>query len=599
MDYLRIRDHLTQAESCFRQGLAADPDHPECLLYLAVTLRNLGRFKEADRLLRHALEISPMDPVVHMQVGTLRRWQKRLHESLQAYDAALLIDPTHVNTRVARAITLQEMNRWEQALKGYDQLISELTTEEVEGNALPRRRREVAEILARIASNGLDMKLEPQALAVALYHKANQLVLEGKVDAALVLYQDAAKLGPDYSDPTFPIGETVAIQTQRKPEGDYLSCPWIEGCLHLHHDRLAFCCNTHERGKDWPIIGPHSGGPVPVDFVLARREQLRRENQAGEDNGCLGCPDLERGAWKRSGAPFDLLILNTHTVCNQKCDFCFLAAADFAIPSYFYMAGPVIGNLIDKGWLAHGSYVLWGGGEPTLSKEFADVATRLLSVGCHINIYSNATIVQPILLEALRGGQCDFVTSMDSGTAGTFHRVKYLSETPIMIQGRPAFDVVWDNISTYADACSDQVLVKYIFTPNNSSDADVAGFIENCKARGIGGIIVLTEVCDCLNGTVSEVIWSAMARMVGLAHAQGIRVLFHQGMLKVGNIPSPLLERLMATEHEGPGSPESDQSGDRPLKKYMDLMKISASLPRAADCGSGAKTATTGGKEAI
>jgi len=290
MDYLRIRDHLTQAESCFRQGLAADPDHPECLLYLAVTLRNLGRFKEADRLLRHALEISPMDPVVHMQVGTLRRWQKRLHESLQAYDAALLIDPTHVNTRVARAITLQEMNRWEQALKGYDQLISELTTEEVEGNALPRRRREVAEILARIASNGLDMKLEPQALAVALYHKANQLVLEGKVDAALVLYQDAAKLGPDYSDPTFPIGETVAIQTQRKPEGDYLSCPWIEGCLHLHHDRLAFCCNTHERGKDWPIMGPIPVAPCRWTLSLPDASNSGARTRPVKTTAAWGAP---------------------------------------------------------------------------------------------------------------------------------------------------------------------------------------------------------------------------------------------------------------------------------------------------------------------
>jgi tetratricopeptide (TPR) repeat protein len=568
---LRMRDHLPQAEAAFRAGLALDPDHVGCLTNLAVTLRNLGRLKEAGTHLARALELAPEDPVVHMQTGTLLRWRGRMEAALTAYDAALALDPGHVNTRVARTMTLQQMHRWHEALADYDRLMAVLPPEVVASNVLPRRRAEVKAILDRIASYGVDSTLPHQAFSIALYHRANQLVLEDRLDEAVRLYEDAALLKPDYGDPAFPLGETVAAQEACRPAEPYLSCRWLEESLHFHHDRLAFCCSTHTRGKNWPAVGPYHGGPVPVDYVLARRTQIIRENQVGTDNACLGCPALERRAWRPPPHLFRILILNTHTVCNQTCNFCFLAQADFDLPSYYYLAEPALDFLWSRGWLAPDPYVLWGGGEPTLSKEFLPLATRMHRAGARLNIYSNVTFAVPVLEEALRNGRCDLITSLDSGTSETFYRIKYLRDAPVAIKGRPAFETVWSNIATYAQAGPDHLIVKYILTQDNAGEADLAGFIEGCRTHGVRQIMVLTEVCEGLNGTVSAAVWDAFRTLLARARATGLAVLFNPLTLRVANLPADLKADL---ERPGPAGPF-------PLDEYLGLLGIAVASPDA------------------
>jgi len=576
MAFLKLRDHLLQAESCFREGLGAEPDHPGCLLYLAVTLRNMGRFKEADRMLLRALEVSPADPLVHMQVGTLRRWQKRLEESLEAYDAALKINPRHVDTRVARAITLQEMNRWEDAIESYDLLMTELSHEEIERNVLPRRRREVAEVLTRIKGSGVDTKVGPQALAVELYRRANRLVIEGDLDAAVLLYEDAARLKPDYSDPAFPIGETVSVQMARMPDGEFLSCQWIEGCLYLHPTNLGFCCTSHPGGKSSPTIGTYHGGPIPIDFVLARRHQLRCENQAGADNACKTCLEARIDSWKAKTRPLDLLLISNHTLCTQKCIYCDLADANFEMPAYYYMAEQAIKGLLAHDWLAADTYVIWGGGEPTASKEFANLARRLFDAGSHLNIYTNATRVVPVLLDALREGRCDIVTSVDAGTPETFYRMKYRSNDAVPIRNRPAWDVVWSNIQEYTSVAHDRVVVKYVFTQGNIEEADIDGFLLQCIARGVSRIILAIEVGDMVQRQVPEKIWQAIRRTREGALGKNLCVYFNPTFFRNGGAPIDLMELMLSgATQRVPGSVESLRGHGR----YLDIVGLSVTNP--------------------
>jgi tetratricopeptide (TPR) repeat protein len=545
---LQKRDHLPEAEAAFRAGLATDPDHAGCLLHLGVTLRNLGRLKEAGTVLLRARELTPEDPVVHMQIGTLLRAQKKMDEALDAYDTALAIDPAHVNTRVARAITLQAMNRWSEALRSYDRLITDLPEDLIAANVLPRRRAEVSGHLARIADCGVEASLPPQKLAVALYRRANGLVLEGAIDEAVRLYEDSALLTPDYSDPEFPIGETVAAQMARRPSGEYLSCRWIEESLHFQQYRLAFCCVSHTRGKDSAVAGAFHGGPVPIDFVLARRHQLIQENQTGADNSCGGCPELERRSWPASPWIFRTLVIGNHTVCNQKCGYCALAIANFEMSAYSYMAEPAIDSLMANGWLPPDAYVVWGGGEPTLSREFSRIMAKLSATSYRFNILSNVTRVMPVLVDALRQGRCDLVTSVDSGTPETFYRIKYMSDGPVMVQGRPAFDIVWDNISKYTEASSETVIVKYVFTLQNIADADIAGFIEQCLAHRVTRILLSPEICDVLSGAVPAPVWEAINKAKARAHAEGLTVYFSPLFLKARDMPADMMDSLLITD---------------------------------------------------
>jgi tetratricopeptide (TPR) repeat protein len=569
---LALRDHLEEAEAAFRAGLALEPNHVGCLLHLGITLRVQGRWKEAATLLLRARELCPRDPVVHMQLGTLLRRQKQPEAALQAYDAALAVDPDHAPSRINRAITLEEMYRLGEALASYDCLIAELPANWTRDYGLVAHRAAVAGRLERIAGMGVDPTLAPQAMAVALYQRANELVLADAADAALPLYEEAALLRPDYADPAFRIGETVAAQLARHPNRPYPSCRWIEEGLHFHEYKLGFCCTSHTVDKGWASVGTYHGGPVPVDYVLARRNRLIRENTAGVENECLGCPELERRAWPARPRPFSILILNSHSACNQKCDYCFLAIAHFEMPAYYYMAEPGVDSLLANDWLAPDAYVLWGGGEPTVSREFPSLAAKLFATGCRFNIYSNATRAMPVLLEALRQGRCHFVTSIDSGTPETFYRIKYQSDHPVEIQGRPAYEVVWDTIGQYAAAGPDTVVVKYIFTLKNLAEEEITGFIARCVAHKVTRILLVAEFCDVFGGAVPAPIWDAIERTKSLAHAKGITVLYNPLYFKAGNMPAEQMEALLRPPSVAPARPNG-------LEEYTGLLQLSVSPP--------------------
>jgi hypothetical protein len=544
---LRERNRLPEAEAAFRAGLAADPGHAGCMLQLGITLRVLGRWKEAARVLEDTRRLSPEDPAVHLQIGTVLRWQRNWEAAVRSFDEAIALDPSHADARCNRAITLMELNRLPEALTSLDLLITELPAGTIARFGLLERREEAVGRLARMGLCGLDFALSPQQRAIALYQQANKLIINGNVDAALLFYQDAALLAPDYSDPAFPIGATVAVQMARRPIGQHLSCHWLEEGLHFHEHRLRFCCTSHSGGKGWADIGAYQGGPVPVDFVLARRAQLVRGNQTGEDNPCRGCHELERRAWPAKPWPFSALIINSYSICNMKCSYCSLAIAHFEMPSYYYLVEPALDHLVAQGWLAPDAHVTWGGGDPSVSKEFEAIASKLLSTGRYFCINTNATRALPVLLDGLRQGRCDVTVSIDSGTPETFYRIKYMSDRPVRFQGRPAYDAVWTSIGQYAAAASEQLVVKYIFTAENANEADITSFISQCLAQGVTRIMLTPEAALLAAGKVPPEVWQAIHRTRALAEASRLLVLFNpidpgSDSLPADLRPAPALE---------------------------------------------------------
>jgi tetratricopeptide (TPR) repeat protein len=576
LDLLQRRDHLPEAEAAFRQGLAVAPEHAGCLLQLGITLRVQGRLREAAVMLERARQAAPEDPIVHLQRGTLLRAQGRPEEAMGAYETALAIEPGHPYIRFKRANTLQELNRLAEALASYDQLLDELPAELSEAYHLPEHKAEVLRRLQRIAAGGVDPTLSGQEMAKALYRRANELVLQEADACALVLYEEAAALAPDYADPGFPLGETVAAQRQRHPAGAYPSCRWIEECLYLlPGNTLGFCCTHRPNGKVSPLVGPYHGGPIPIDYVLARRAQLIRENRADLDNACQGCHQLECRAWPAADWLFRVVMCGNHTVCNQNCSYCTLALGHFEMPGYYYMAEPAITSLISKGWLAPDSFVVLGGGEPTVSREFSQNATRLLAHGCRLNVYTNATQAPTILLDALRQGRCDLITSVDSGTPETFYRMKYMSDSPVMVKDRPAFDAVWENIGRYAEASSGTLFVKYIFTLRNISEPDLTGFICQCIAHGVTQVMLSPELDHILADAVPAEIWAAIQQTLTLAHAHGLTVYFHEPFYKTANLPEDLANALRGARRR----PAPPYAHSRPTghDDFLELMEMVAS----------------------
>ena len=183
-----------------------------------------------------------------------------------------------------------------------------------------------------------------------------------------------------------------------------------------------------------------------------------------------------------------------------------------------------------------------------MSREFHVVMTKLAATECRFNILTNTISLQPILLDLLRKGRCDIVTSVDSGTPESFYRVKYMSESPVVLGGRSAFDVAWSHIEAYAEACADTVIVKYVCTRETIAEADLRGFVDLCTQHGVTQVMLSPEIEDVLDDSVTEDIWDAIRRTKELAMARGLKVWFSPLFLKARNMPPDLLDALQITD---------------------------------------------------
>jgi adenylate cyclase len=108
------RDQLEEAISEYQTALTLDPLHPRALIQLAATYEKAGRYREAKAQLKRTSEILPDFDWTWKRLGDLHRSQGDYEGALQAYERALAIDRTNVDTRVGLGLTYAAMKRFEE-----------------------------------------------------------------------------------------------------------------------------------------------------------------------------------------------------------------------------------------------------------------------------------------------------------------------------------------------------------------------------------------------------------------------------------------------------------------------------------------------------
>lgn len=85
------------AEPLYRAALQVDPRHPDALHLLGLCRLQLGDDVEAERLAREAIHVNSRVAMFHNTLGEALRRQGRLAEAETAYQAALRLDPGHLD----------------------------------------------------------------------------------------------------------------------------------------------------------------------------------------------------------------------------------------------------------------------------------------------------------------------------------------------------------------------------------------------------------------------------------------------------------------------------------------------------------------------
>jgi len=293
----------------------------------------------------------------------------------------------------------------------------------------------------------------------------------------------------------------------------YKSCTHIENSLNFGDKSLTFCCSGN---KGRPVLFAYHGEGYPAGRIEEKRRELILQLADDTCPLCHGCPELQFRDWPERDGRLKTLVLNHFRECTLDCCYCGIGSAQnqktWRQRTDKYRFLPVLEEIRRQDLLDPQAVFHWGGGEPTITKDFKEIVTILMDLRLRQLINTNATVYSPALEEALRRGLVTCQVSIDSGTPETYARIK----------GRNLHDKVWRHVRQYAVGGTD-LIVKYILMDGNNTEGEVTAFVRNCVDGGVKSIHIAANDRDLQADAISGQTLKAAALLQVLAQRAGIR----------------------------------------------------------------------------
>ncbi len=258
------------------------------------------------------------------------------------------------------------------------------------------------------------------------------------------------------------------------------------------------------------------------EMVVERRQRLIAAiNGLGEgDTGsCLTCANLAEKPFKDvdlsclGGEPLPAgMNIQYYTACNQRCVFCCYAESDQLIKAQYDMLEYL--ELFRKaGKLRGNNWIDFSGGEPAMLKEFDKVLSYLLdhNMGTVV-VYSNASIFSQTIYDALKRDRIVLTTSLDTGLASTYARIRRSNTFPKVIR----------NLIRYRNTGTQRLWLKYVICEENRTEDDLWSFVLTMLALRPNKVMICPDFPygdrEIPEATVAFAarLWYAVEQLVGL-----------------------------------------------------------------------------------
>jgi uncharacterized Fe-S cluster-containing radical SAM superfamily protein len=266
------------------------------------------------------------------------------------------------------------------------------------------------------------------------------------------------------------------------------TCKNIERGIRFDSDGVHCCCANTWQSPAIISVDELNSGKATYDLMLERRKQLYDDLNHGfpQAGDCLRCafayetetpPDFTRLGGSDLPSGFNISVA---TACNMRCTYCLLTVEDNFHPARYQNFKSLIEEFRVRDKLNPDSWIEFNGGEPTILPDFEQTLSYLVDnrIG-HVCLFTNAIVYKQSVFDGLASNRIHLTTSIDCGTPETFQKIR----------GVPAkvFDKVINTLRRYRDSGSANILLKYIITDDNRTDADLEGFValmrELCPAQ--------------------------------------------------------------------------------------------------------------------
>lgn len=248
----------------------------------------------------------------------------------------------------------------------------------------------------------------------------------------------------------------------------YKSCQWVNRGIEFRTDSLRLCCYGYLQGRETEyqttIKENYHGELLDWNEIFKIKEEMKAMHKEGKYlDACKDCIYLHEKEWDEENY-INHFTLNHWTKCNCNCIYCYTKDDKKAFNSYKeYPIYPVIKDMFKKGVIKHteSSCIIFGGGEPTILKDFDKLIDLFLEKGCqNIRINSSGIKYSRAIEKGLKMGVISLVISTDAGCKETYEKIKMVK----------TYNKVWEHIRKYAKAQSkdDLVKVKFILYPGQN-----------------------------------------------------------------------------------------------------------------------------------
>jgi len=210
---------LSEAESLYRQILAAAPRHADALHLLGVIDYQRGQIDRALDGITRAISIDPAQPAYHNNLGIALRAAGRLDEAIASYREALRLLPGYADAHANLGVALHETHHPEQAVHHF-----ELALRLNPGH--PDALYNYANLLQDRGKHADAVPLYERAHRAApsrvdiLNNLGNALLAAERIDAAIAAYRRAVAIDPASADAHGNLGAALAGQDQIAEAGD-------------------------------------------------------------------------------------------------------------------------------------------------------------------------------------------------------------------------------------------------------------------------------------------------------------------------------------------------------------------------------------------
>lgn len=275
---------------------------------------------------------------------------------------------------------------------------------------------------------------------------------------------------------------------------EYVSCEWLESGMDFdvgfYGSNIQMCCYVScPGGGNIMLKKDYDGSLIDWDDFWEKKNKYRNIlKSGGKIPECEGCVFLEKRDWPE-GNYINSVIFDHFTNCHCDCVYCYTHNhKDKYNTLKSYNVLPVIKDMVERGIFIPGGQIGFGGGEPTMLKEFEDLITYLIDNGFdNINIPTSGIIYSPVIAKGLAENKLMIQVSLDSGCRETYK----------LIKGVDAFDKVVENLKKYAAVQYTpeyNVISKYIICPGyNDSKEEIDLWFDTCKSVGIEYLFISVD----------------------------------------------------------------------------------------------------------